>query len=1539
LSEEWPGYLDEACAGDASLRQRVESLLRAHCTTAGIIDRLAQVSDRNGGGISRDEGAGNAIGPYKLLERIGEGGMGEVWMAEQREPIQRRVALKIIKAGMDTHQVVARFEAERQALALMDHPNIAKVFDAGATESGRPYFVMELVKGTPITTDCDEHRLSVRERLELFLPVCQAIQHAHQKGIIHRDIKPSNILIAPYDGRPVPKIIDFGVAKAMGQRLTERTMYTGFGAVVGTLEYMSPEQAELNNQDIDTRSDIYTLGVLLYELLTGTTPLTHERITHAAFTEMLRVIREEEPPRPSTRLSDSKETLVSVAEQRHTEPATLTKQLRRDLDWIVMKSLVKDRTRRYQTTGDFVRDIEHFLHNEPVEARPPSLLDRLAKWSRRHRQAVWASAAVLGVVLVALIASSLLIADAYKREKTQRIAARKSENKALAGEKRAGQQEKIAVQQKAEAERQRDAAERALYVANMQVASRDWTTGQAQHMEAVLEGHIPKPGRPDYRGWEWYYLFSQCHGERFVLPWQSSFCWSPDGKFLATADLIGLVNIWDVITGERKASLQGCPVAIQCLAWSPDTKHLAAGTDRGTVVVWDVGSGKKVRSLAGSGAGVHAIAWSPDGARLASGEGEGVVEWDLERGGFHASYQEIGEATVRIWDWRTGKSLSLLAARAGPVYTLSWHLDGRRLMAWYARKCVLDSSRELKIWDTASGREILRLVNDPGSPEFSPDGSRLAWGSEPVHIMDLKTRQVVSSIRDKTTANGAWSPTGDRLASTSGSGAIKIWDPASGAELRSIPARIGGRIAWSPGGEYLAAQDAAVRVWDAAVGSKIVDMPGIAYAWVAFSPDGKRLLVARDGERLRIHDVQSGELLLHGPHRLNWLRRPNWSPDGKRFATSAHSDRTGWSVLICDARTGEVVLTLLPCERHPRSLAWSPDGSILAVGQGEWAGTPGARVILFSTNTGRQLAAYPDRSSDRWDWAALAWSPNGKRLAAAEERGLRIWDSALHLRLFDTTMPAAWCVDWSPDSSKLAAGSSRGSITIYDAASGSPLHVLRGHPYVEYLQWHPSMPRIASVGRDGMIRLWDSAAGDEVCTIETHSSWDRDLDWSPDGWRLATTGAEGSVRIWDASPADRFFKRHGDLRAKVLALVGGDWERQRTGAMQQELREALDLLQQLRALHPEERDLQRQIHYVEWFQATQLARAGQTDEAISLFQRLTAEAPDLPDYRLVLPGELFKAGRDAEAIAMLEAAVAGFPLRSEYHEELAFLYERRAIQLCRSGELSDAVAILHKLAHEFSERPGHRTQVVRRLTALLPPGGKAIEVFRRLVQEFPDAPEYREELTINLSALAEQGKHSRAEAKYREVLRLRHQEKYAEAEAEYQQVLRLLPDFASQIASPGITLLRQRKFAAAARFYAQTLAAEPKLPDDEAIENRYDGACAAALAGCGLGSDAAKLNDVERARLCRQALDWLRADLLAWGQRLEKHPDQARSLAQQKLLHWLEDPDFNGVRGTALAMLPEAERQAWQQLWDDIEQMLKRVNRQDTKDSQKKPAH
>jgi serine/threonine protein kinase/tetratricopeptide (TPR) repeat protein len=417
-------FLDRACGQDKTLRAEVDALLHAQERSGDLLDLPENVPLTTHAPAGEIRGV--TIGPYKLLEPIGEGGMGTVWMAEQTEPIQRRVAIKVVKAGLDSRHVLARFEAERQALALMEHPNIAKVLDAGKTPSGHPYFVMELVKGRPITCYCDEKRLGVRERLALFGDVCRAVQHAHQKGIIHRDLKPSNVLVAPFDGKPVVKVIDFGVAKAAGQRLTEKTLFTGFGALVGTPEYMSPEQSEVNNQDIDTRSDIYSLGVLLYELLTGSTPLTRKRLREAALEEVLRVIREEEPPRPSTRLSASGDSLPTISAQRQTEPAKLTKLVRGELDWIVMKALEKDRNRRYDTANGLAMDVQRYLTNEPVQACPPSARYRLRKLARRNKGLLTAA----GVVFLSLIAGTAIAT-------WQAIRATQAEQRAVAERNRA----------------------------------------------------------------------------------------------------------------------------------------------------------------------------------------------------------------------------------------------------------------------------------------------------------------------------------------------------------------------------------------------------------------------------------------------------------------------------------------------------------------------------------------------------------------------------------------------------------------------------------------------------------------------------------------------------------------------------------------------------------------------------------------------------------------------------------------------------------------------------------------------------------------------------------------------------------------------------------------------------------------------------------------------------------------------------------------------------------------------------------------------
>ena len=427
--EERAAYLNQVCGNDRALRRRIEQFLSAQADIGSFLESgapplMATIDE------PITERPGTVIGPYKLLEQIGEGGFGVVFMAEQTQPVRRKVALKILKPGMDTRQVIARFEAERQALAILDHPNIAKVLDGGQTSNGRPYFVMDLVKGIPITEYCDQNQLTARERLELFVHLCQAVQHAHQKGIIHRDLKPSNILVTVHDTTPVVKVIDFGVAKALGQELTDKTLFTGFAQMVGTPLYMSPEQAGQSGLDIDTRSDIYTLGVLLYELLTGTTPFDKARLKELGYDELRRIIREEEPPRPSTRISTLGEAATSVSTQRKSDPKRLSQLCRGELDWIVMKALEKDRNRRYETASALAADVQRYLNDEPVQACPPSAWYRFRKFARRNKRTL-ATAALLGLLLLVLVGTLAANYVLVSQERDQKEDALRREQQAL----------------------------------------------------------------------------------------------------------------------------------------------------------------------------------------------------------------------------------------------------------------------------------------------------------------------------------------------------------------------------------------------------------------------------------------------------------------------------------------------------------------------------------------------------------------------------------------------------------------------------------------------------------------------------------------------------------------------------------------------------------------------------------------------------------------------------------------------------------------------------------------------------------------------------------------------------------------------------------------------------------------------------------------------------------------------------------------------------------------------------------------------------
>ena len=663
--------------------------------------------------------------------------MGTVWVAEQTEPVKRRVALKVIKPGMDSARVVARFEAERQALALMDHTNIAKVFDGGTTPAGRPYFVMELVKGVPITAYCDELHLSIRDRLGLFVQVCAAVQHAHQKGVIHRDLKPSNVLVAVQDGRPVPKVIDFGVAKAVGARLTDETMYTELGAVIGTLEYMAPEQAELSALDVDTRADVYALGVLLFELLTGTTPLTRSRLKAAGLAAMLRAIKEEEPPKPSTRLTESKDSLAGLAAARRTDPRRLAREVRGELDWIVLRALEKDRTRRYETANGLSRDVGRYLADEPVEAGPPSGWYRVRKFVRRNRGRVTAAATVLLAVLCGL-AASLWQADratrAERLAQSERAAAVDERDKADAARKDADEQRRVA-------ERQAASAAIDLYAGTSSDASDD---GRRAHLLLARLARTLPPHASNLREYitarlvydiqwvtpllrdgldrgtlspdgryvlanagEWRGLFEFPTG-RLVTPlregdervWNGNF--SSDGRLAYTITTDGVVRVWEVPSGRLRFRTPPHPTARGNADVYLGPNHLLVMPrviedikgDEGPVLLWDISRGRLVDRLSSHTGRLYPVIFSPDGRAFVAG--------DQSR-------------TARVWSTDDGHPLASLQLNDSVIHQLTFSPAGRRLLAVSGDDRWLASV--VRWWDAGSWEPLgppIRLV--PGPP-------------------------------------------------------------------------------------------------------------------------------------------------------------------------------------------------------------------------------------------------------------------------------------------------------------------------------------------------------------------------------------------------------------------------------------------------------------------------------------------------------------------------------------------------------------------------------------------------------------------------------------------------------------------------------------------------------------------------------------------------------------------------------------------------------------------------------------------------------
>jgi eukaryotic-like serine/threonine-protein kinase len=1026
-------YLDETCIGDPELRRRVENLLGAFERAGGFMTQPAMPAPERTvrSSLPTTEKSGDKIDHYKLLEKIGEGGCGMVYVAEQAEPVRRRVALKVIKLGMDTKEVIARFEAERQALAMMDHPNIAKILDAGATDTGRPYFVMELVRGIKVTDYCDQHQLSPRERLDLFIQVCRAIQHAHQKGVIHRDIKPSNVLVASDDGVPVPKVIDFGIAKATQGRLTNQTVYTAFEQFIGTPAYMSPEQAALSLQDIDTRSDIYSLGILLYELLTGTTPFDGKELLSKGVDEMRRTIREVEPVKPSTRLTQEllrtkerkgeKENGGSTASNR----STLNQPLSTDLDWIVMKCLEKDRTRRYETVSGLASDIARHLRNEPILARPPSKLYLLQKLARRNRAALAAATVMVFALLLALViltVSNLRIRHeqsqkevALESAKAQLWTSLKSQAEARRYSHRIGQRlESLAALNKAAQIKRddelRDAAIAALAVPDLRLGA-SWQAYDTNSWGIAFDANYERYALVD----EHYRISVRTATDgreikRFATsvapqPFSASLLFSPDSRLLAKYEAGNRWSVWRVEHGQLVVRTP--PVSSTGFAFSEDSSQIAIPVEE-AIVIFDLPTGKerirwRYQHLP------HALSFSPDDRQLtAASTKSGVISiFDATNGQllselpagasggerpmtWHPSGKYLMIATleeIQFWDVKAAAKVSTLGSHAQPVTTLSFDPTGNWLIS--------DSwDGPPRLWQPSPGQEWIRFFSGLKQLRFSRDGrwaGAIYPGGGKAQLLEFIPSQIyhtfVGTLGDNQHAFGFGdiSVDGRLLALASGSG-VSVRELPSGRELALLPVGPVVMVRFHPNGKELliSSSQPALGIWP-------IDRTASAVNRIRLGPPRNlplpfvphELALARDGRTLAMSVVSTREARIMdldtGNVRDSRFPHPNMdsitlSPDAQWLATA------GWfsaQAQVWNTQTEEATLTVKPGERT--RVSFTPDGRKIVV-------TTSQAYTFYDFKTHKITHRFQRQVSVHLGW--IAFTSDGKLMAMEISPGL-----------------------------------------------------------------------------------------------------------------------------------------------------------------------------------------------------------------------------------------------------------------------------------------------------------------------------------------------------------------------------------------------------------------------------------------------------------------------------------------------------------------------------------------------------------------------